>query len=353
MKDKLLELPFDQFQRYAVLRECIAMFKTHQNIDRVKILDVGGYPGLISEFIENDDTTIADLPPSEMENYVQADGTNLPFENESFDVVTSADALEHVEPTKRVVFIAENLRVCKDLFILICPVKNQVTDLADELLYQYVWSTQGKSFDTLKEHLGNGLPDLSFIADVFDKGKIPYISFPSGYIYHWMIMMLVKFYFHTLPDSERLHKLTDKLYNMQFSPYDHQAPAYRTVFVVSKRGDKKLLDKIRNHYDKLEKDTPQEASQKLQLFSLLFELSELETKHEIKHQKEQLEKLEKEMVAAREKIQLQQEIIREREKYIAEIEEWLRQIQRRPSYRVYRGLRNLFVRQPRDLEGKK
>lgn len=348
MREKLLELPFDQYQRYDVLKNCIGLFKNYHGRNRIRVLDVGGFPGLIKDFLEGDDVVISDIVQSDMENYVQADGTDLPFADASFDVVTSADVIEHLPQNKRETFVRELLRTSSDLVVLIAPFKRELTELMENLLYEYVSvalgeqfrrvrETEGKqtSLDSLKEHIDNGLSEPELVKNVFREAQARYISFPSGYLYNWITMMLVKHYLITLPGSDRLHQLTDKLYNLTFSPKDHRAPAYRTVFVASKKGEETLLKKIEENY-RIEEDSDEEISRKLQFFGLLFELFGTERVAELD---QRVAELERQLTDQRQKnIELESQL-KMKDEHLANYEQWIKEIQSKLSYRIYSKLK--------------
>lgn len=82
---------------------------------QIRVLDVGCGAGFLSNKLaeENFDVTAVDLSASSLEvarqrdhtrkvKYLQADAYSLPFENDTFDVVTSTDFLEHVSEPKKV-----------------------------------------------------------------------------------------------------------------------------------------------------------------------------------------------------------------------------------------------------------
>lgn len=90
----------------------------------IRILDVGCGAGFLSNYLakENFDVTAIDLSESSLEvarnrdttkkvRYLLADAYDLPFEAETFDIVTSTDFLEHVSEPRRV--ITEVSRVLK------------------------------------------------------------------------------------------------------------------------------------------------------------------------------------------------------------------------------------------------
>lgn len=56
---------------------------------------------------------------------VIASGYALPFKNSSFDLVISADTIEHIPLLSRYNFVSELKRVCKRLFIVTCPLQSK------------------------------------------------------------------------------------------------------------------------------------------------------------------------------------------------------------------------------------
>ncbi len=86
-KDKLLNKPFDQYQRYRGVSEIIQIIKKQTGKKQLKILDVGGYfkdsqgkdvvP--LKEFLPEDEIFILDIADSSLPHYIQGDATNMPF----------------------------------------------------------------------------------------------------------------------------------------------------------------------------------------------------------------------------------------------------------------------------------
>lgn len=81
----------------------------------IRVLDVGCGAGFLSNHLSKEgfDVTAVDLSGSSLEiaakrddtqrvKYLQADAYELPFDDESFDVLTSTDFLEHVSEPRRV-----------------------------------------------------------------------------------------------------------------------------------------------------------------------------------------------------------------------------------------------------------
>src|SRR3972149_2604636 len=118
MNPDAYNLPFDQFQRYFDLNRCVTVLKQKKKVKSLSVLDVGGYPGLISDFLTGDNITVLDVKPLDKANYVQGDACAMPLEDASFNVVTALDVFEHIAPEKREIFLEELGRVATDYIII-------------------------------------------------------------------------------------------------------------------------------------------------------------------------------------------------------------------------------------------
>jgi len=350
MKDSLYELPFDQFQRYRVVQEIVDFAR----LDRpLKILDVGGYPGLISDFLPDDETLALDVVSCNKPNYIQGDGTSLPFVDKSFDVVVSLDVYEHIPPERRDLFIDELCRVSQDLIIISAPFKDKEVEMAEQILYDYVVRVFGE-FPTLKQHLDLGLPEMERLLARFKAKNTLAVHFPSGHLYNWLIMMLVKHYVTAVLNSEKIQMEIDKLYNLKFSSQDYKSPSYRQVVVASQnRGDQFLKELTRKFQPS--QASSEELSHKLQFFQMLIDLLNLQMsqqitakeahigslentirklEQEIKTKNREIHQLLKQTLEMEEKIRLDQQHIANLEGFVGRVKDSL-------AYKIYRLFRPL------------
>ena len=87
------------------------------------VLDVGAGPGTLNSYLLRESliNAVVNVEVSskiKIENLIVADGSRLPFMENSFDFLVSSDVLEHVEFSRRADFIRELLRCCKFGFVI-------------------------------------------------------------------------------------------------------------------------------------------------------------------------------------------------------------------------------------------
>ena len=268
-----LELPFDQYQRYKMVEELVGLIRDGR---RLRILDVGGHPGLIAGFLPEDDTFILDILPSdsgelsrtERLNYVQGDGVRLPFEDDSFDLVVSIDTLEHIPSGQKLRFLEEQLRASRDYVLLAAPFEDENVSLAEQIVNEFFIKKLGHPNDSLEEHFENGLPRLIETLSFLDENRTQHLEIPNGYLYNWLVMMMALPAAQSLPDSEELVAMINRFYNRNLYVSDNRRPCYRTVILASKQHS---LDRdfIVGRYEKAEAGAP---DTKLKLADLLLSL---------------------------------------------------------------------------------
>ena len=258
-----LEQPFDQYQRYKMVEELVGLIRCKRSGGRrLKVLDVGGHPGFIADFLPDDDTFILDTLPFEGPNYVQGDGARLPFENDSFDLVISIDALEHIPPDRRAGFLEEQLRTSRDYVLLAAPFEDENISLAEQIVNEFFIKKIGHPNHSLEEHFANGLPSLNETLDFFDQHGIQHLELPNGYLYNWLVMMMALPAAQSLPNSEELVAMINRFYNQNLYTSDNRRPCYRTVVLASQQHS---LDRdfIAGKYERAEADVPADAQLKL------------------------------------------------------------------------------------------
>lgn len=241
--DALLRLPFDQYGRYRMVQEAITAARAALGVDRLRILDVGGYyqeadgtPRLPSQqFLGEHDLTVLDLPPCDLPGYVQGDGTAMTFADNSFDLVISCDTLEHIPPDLRERFVHELVRVARYGVVLICPMNDYRVQLAERVLFAYIEAELHARHDQLSEHRAYGLPVPDLVRRSFELAGCAWRDYPSGDLHAWLPMMLAKHYFLRFAESQpELHYGIDELYNRSYALAERREPSYRRLIVAAK-----------------------------------------------------------------------------------------------------------------------
>jgi SAM-dependent methyltransferase len=245
-------LTFDQFGRYSLLREALGAAREALGQRRLRVLDIGAYTRIITggealpvlHFLPDDDVLALDVVAADLPHYQQGNGSDLPFGDDAFDFVLSADTLEHVPPPERPAFIDQMLRVARLGVLLIAPMRAPATDLAEELLLAYIRAEHGVTHVQLGEHRAYGLPEVARVGAQLDAQGLPYQVYPSGYLHSWLAMMLAKFYLQKLTPDVDLHMGLDRYY-IQFLAHDERRePSYRQAIVAAKRNQSDWLGAV-------------------------------------------------------------------------------------------------------------
>jgi len=311
-------LPFDQYQRYKLIEEIVNSIRP--NDKRMKILEVGGYPGHIYSFLPKDEIYIIDKIFLKKSNYLCGDGLHLPFKDDVFDFTVSADVLEHISPILREKFISELIRVSNKNIIIAAPFYNQNVVLAEEILYEFLKIRLGVEYHHLKEHMLNGLPGLEELKTFLNSKKLSYFDIPNGYLYHWLFMMMVNFYIDTISEDKKLYTKINQFYNKNFYESDNRELCYRRILVISK--NKNMMKSIiRDKYNNINNTNLQN---KMDLVNLLNTLVGLEPPLLKKHYETIIKEHET--------------IIKEQKKIIEEKDIHITNLERRPLERIFKRI---------------
>jgi hypothetical protein len=231
--DRLFTLPFDQYQRYRDVKEVVDAIRSASQ--SLRILDVGGGEAKYlpaPDFFPDDLVLVADLHALKLPHYVQASGTQLPFDDDTFDVAFSCDTLEHLRPEDREKFVSELFRVSRGFVILVAPFHTTLAELAEQVVQRAYIAECGEPNKALLEHEENGLPRLEQTEAIFKSLSAAQLRFPSGNIHNWVIMNSIAFAFGSL--SVDLYRDANRVYNRCFYDRDHCPPAYRHCLVAAK-----------------------------------------------------------------------------------------------------------------------
>lgn len=125
------------------------------DIKNPTVLDIGGVPGggLLKRFGIEDVTTL-DL--SEGADII-ASAENIPLKNNSFDVVTCIDTLEHIPRQHRLKAVDEMIRIAAFAVIIVAPQNTDENNLAEQIVLKHC------EVGFLEEHQEMGLVDFDQI----------------------------------------------------------------------------------------------------------------------------------------------------------------------------------------------
>ena len=301
---EILSLPFDQYGRMRIAQNLahilyseIARQAGHgDGIYRLRILDVGGYPGTLHEFLNPEyfDLTVLDVAPDDgsIPGYVQGSGMELPYPEGAFDLVFSLDTLEHIPGHERPRFLSEVMRVARLGVVLINPIQSVQADLAEETLDEYIRWLLDAQQEQLAEHRDYGLPDFAATHEAFRHGGWQTHDFKLANVYNWLFMMIAKHYLLSMRDARAsaFERALDRYYNLSFFETDRAEPAYRGAVVAVRPGLEQALARIDEAYPQVAQPDSANAT-RLALTEVLMSLLNLKAaNHEDRLLREQMER---------------------------------------------------------------
>ena len=230
---QLLELPFDQYQRYKIVQEIVTELRPASR--RLRILDVGGSPSTLKGFLPDDLVVVADMADQGGLD-VYSDGGNLPFAVGAFDIVVAIDTLEHIPPQNREGFVNEIQRVSSSLVIIGAPFNDEQVVRAEEVFQQMIWARYGEGYYFIEEHRTYGLPELDAVLEWLHAGGYITAVLPNGYLHRWLAAISTFFLLQWRFHDSKLSRLANAYYNANFYRQDNREPCYRRVIVASKEG---------------------------------------------------------------------------------------------------------------------
>lgn len=236
-------LGVDFFLRYAQIVKNLELSLQEDS----RILEIGsGAVGLAQFFADRevvgvDEKEFAVDAASANLTMIRASATQLPFADTSFDYIVCVDTLEHVPPSQRADVIKEALRVTRNKLLMAMPTGRSV-ERVEKILYfilaPFYWLFR-KDLSFLGEHVQNGLPTQESVICAI-KACSPGAEIQVQGNMHLGVWVLSMFFdpavrFITRRAGSRwlraiLHPL---------APFLNFAPAYRTTFIISKRGQGK------------------------------------------------------------------------------------------------------------------
>lgn len=225
------DLPFDQYQRYELVRSLLESVRVDG--ERFRILDVGGRTALLREFLPSDQVELVDVVPSEVEGLVLGSGAELPFQDGAFDAVCAFDTLEHVPPPLRDAFTRECARVAKRYVILAGPYDSPRVAEAEETLLGFLRARLDWEHPYLLEHRENGLPSMPATLKVFEETGAQTAAIGHGELSRWLALMCVELYIEHETLLGDFAPQLYRFYNEHLFPFDHGEEVYRHALVAA------------------------------------------------------------------------------------------------------------------------
>ncbi len=200
------------------------------------VLDVGGRTALLRAFLPSDQVHLVDLEPSREAGLVLGDGSRLPYQDQSVDVIAAFDTLEHVPPPLREKFYAECARVARRYVILAGPYQSVEVEEAEKLLQQFLKDKLGVEHRYLEEHRHLGLPVRADVESFFQGAGAAVSSIGHGNLERWLGLMCMSLYMDYTPPLRGIAARFFRFYNQNLYASDHGAPVYRHAVVAAFQG---------------------------------------------------------------------------------------------------------------------
>ena len=238
-----LGLGVDFFLRYAQVVKGLELSLQEDS----RILEIGSGAGGLAQFF--DDREVVGVDEKEFAlgavstnlTVVRASATRLPFANALFDYVVCVDTLEHVCPSQRNEAIREALRVTQKKLFMTMPTGRNVEHV-EKILYLVFapfYRLFHKDLTFLREHVQNGLPTPESVIrsiETYSPGAEIHVQGNTN-LAIWLLSMFFDPAVRFITKRAGSRWLRAILHPL--APFLNFAPAYRTTFIISKRGQGK------------------------------------------------------------------------------------------------------------------
>jgi|SRR3984893_9391911 len=228
----VLELPFDQYQRYRLIQESIESIRWNP---RLTVLDVSESPPLLDRFLPNDTVVVADITAGGSESF--ANGISLAFDDAAFDVVVTSETLLHVPPNQRHNFLAELTRVAREAVIIGAPFDDPAVVQSEEVFRSLIWARYGEGQHLIDAHRRYGLPSLDQTEAFFHSEGLQTTVLPNGYLHRWLVGISTFFLLQWRFDDSELNARANTYYNSNFYKADNREPSYRKILIATRKRD--------------------------------------------------------------------------------------------------------------------
>lgn len=233
MHDDVISMRFDQYQRYRLVADLLESLREGEA--PLRVLDVGGRTALLRRFMK-DEVVLVDMEPSDAEGLILGSGSQLPFQDRSFDAVAAFDTLEHVPPEHRDAFVAECVRVTRRHVVLAGPYSAPKVVEAEALLQRFMTEKLGRKHRYLDEHIDYGLPVREATEARMRELGGEVVSIGHANLERWLVCQCVAFYMDYDESLKGLQEAFSTFYNRELYASDHAEPVYRHLVVGAFHG---------------------------------------------------------------------------------------------------------------------
>lgn len=161
---------FNHWSRWhpeVALRYLPIVTEIQKTADNPRVLDVGSAGLGIAPYLRRSVTGVDihfEPPFHPLLKRVEGSALDIPFGDQSFDIVISADTLEHMSPKERIKAIKEMIRVAEKKVIIAVP-SGEAAFAQDQQLDEEYYRLHQKRYHFLEEQIGYGLPEEKEIRD--------------------------------------------------------------------------------------------------------------------------------------------------------------------------------------------
>lgn len=235
-EDALIEaLPFDLYQRYRAAADLLTPLAPSSVLDSGGVIgDQDGHLALPRDFFaaaggEKIDVRSTDIRHCDHPHHIPSPPSDAGQVERRYDAVVSLDVLEHVPSAQRGDYLNELDRRAARWILLGGPLRSPEVERAEARLRSGVMAMRR----FLAEHELCGLPERSLIEDFFKKKGYQVLCFPNGWLPRWAELQVFTQHYFAFDDYEITTRF-NRLCNRNFYRQDLRAPAYRTLFLISK-----------------------------------------------------------------------------------------------------------------------